>query len=410
MSTSRIETTLARSSEVGVAVDAARPLGQVVAREGAEGLRSVTGRRVTVVVPTYCEAENLTTLIERLRQVRLNSGLDLDLVLVDDDSQDGSEKLVGSLAFDWVRMVVRRADRGLSQSVIAGLEQSTSPFLVVMSADLSHPPEKIPALIAALEGHVDFAIGSRFVEGAATHNTWGSFRWFYNRVATLMARPLTQLKDPMSGFFALRRETYLRGRERLDPVGYKIGLELLMKCGCRNVVEVPIDFVERRRGASKVSLRDKLRYIRHVRRLYNDRFGAWSHFVQFAFVGFSGVFVNILLLTVFMRWGMARQLSVALAIALSMVWNFALNRRFSFSFARRESVLRQFFGFVGACSLGAVVNYFITNLMCHWISSVQLAAAVGVVGGTGFNFLVSRFLVFRTKRVHQPETGRTRGR
>jgi dolichol-phosphate mannosyltransferase len=408
MSTSGIEPSVPSLADVADAEPAELPSRQVVALERTD--RAATGAPITVVVPTYCEVDNIPTLVERLRQVRESSGLLLELLLVDDDSQDGSEELVRSLSLDWVSMVVRREDRGLSQAVIAGLEQSTSPFIVVMGADLSHPPEKIPELIAALEGPADFAMGSRFVAGGSTDDEWGVYRWLNNRVATLIARPLTQLKDPMSGFFALRRETYLQGRERLNPVGYKIGLELLMKCGCRSAVEIPYHFVDRQLGRSKLSLGEKLKFVRHVRRLYNHRFGTWSHFAQFALVGFSGVVVNILLLTLFMQVGLARQLSVALAIALSMVWNFALNRRFSFSFARQESILRQFVGFAGACSFGALVNYYITNLMCHWISSIQLAAGIGVIGGTGFNFLVSRFLVFRTKRDHHDAVGDLRVR
>jgi dolichol-phosphate mannosyltransferase len=320
-------------------------------------------------------------------------------LFVDDDSRDGSEELVRELGYDWVRMLVRTSDRGLSQAVLEGLRQCDSEFLVVMDADLSHPPEKIPELIEALRRGADFALGSRFVDGGSTDDEWGLFRWLNSRVATLLARPLTHLKDPMSGFFSLRRETYLRGEGRFSPVGYKIGLELLVKCGCIQPAEIPIHFADRRLGKSKLTIKEQLRYVRHVRRLYNHRFGTWSHFAQFAFVGMSGVFVNLLFLTLFVQWGLGRQLAIGLAIALSMVWNFALNRRFSFSFARQEPLVKQFVGFIGACSIGGLANYVTTNLVWHWVTYGQVAAAIGVIAGMGFNFIVSRFLVFRTKHV-----------
>jgi dolichol-phosphate mannosyltransferase len=354
---------------------------------------------VTLVVPTYREVENIPLLVERVGKMREASGLAIDLLFMDDESRDGSVELVEQLALDWVRMIERTEARGLSQSVLDGLRRSETEFLVVMDADLSHPPEKIPELIGALRNGADFVLGSRFVDGGSTDDDWGLFRWLNSRVATLLARPLTELKDPMSGFFALRRDVYLRGEGSFNPVGYKIGLELLVKCGCRRPFEVPIHFSDRRLGTSKLSLHEQLRYIRHVRRLYNHRFGTWSHFAQFAFVGLSGVVVNIVLLTLFLKWGLAREVAVALAIGLSMIWNFALNRRFSFSFARKESVLRQFVGFIGACSIGGFVNYFVTILACRWVSYTQLAAAIGVVAGMGFNFIVSRFLVFRTNHV-----------
>jgi dolichol-phosphate mannosyltransferase len=358
---------------------------------------------ITIVVPTFHEVENIPSLVERIGRMRESTGLAIDVLLMDDDSRDGSEELVKGLGLDWLKIVVRKEQRGLSQSVLDGLRRSTSEFLVVMDADLSHPPEKIPELVESLKNGADFALGSRFVEGGSTDDDWGLFRWLNSRVATLLARPLTELKDPMSGFFALRRDVYERGEGAFSPVGYKIGLELLVKCNCRRPYEVPIHFSDRKLGKSKLSLREQLRYVRHIRRLYNHRFGTWSHFAQFAFVGLSGVVVNILLLTMFLKMHIAQKSAVALAISLSMVWNFVLNRRFSFSFARRESVVRQFVGFIGGCSIGAVVNYVVTNVVWHWVAYAQVAAAVGVVAGMGFNFIVSRFLVFRTKHVRSEQ-------
>src|SRR5690349_15415001 len=107
-----------------------------------------------------------------------------------------------------------------------------------MDADLSHPPEALPGMLTKLREGADFVLGSRYVRGGTTSDDWGVLRWLNSRVATWLARPLTSVRDPMSGFFALRRSTFEAGRE-FNPIGYKIGLELIVKCGCERVVEVP---------------------------------------------------------------------------------------------------------------------------------------------------------------------------
>jgi dolichol-phosphate mannosyltransferase len=353
---------------------------------------------LTVVVPTYKEVANIPLLVERLNAVREQSGVRLDVLLMDDDSRDGSAELVEQLRLPWVKLITRTQDRGLSQAVLDGLRRSTSDVLVVMDADLSHPPEVLPQMLAQLEDGADFVVGSRFVEGGTTDDDWGLFRWLNSRVATLLAMPLTTIQDPMSGFFMLRRSTFEAGRD-FSPVGYKIGLELYVKCHCRDAREVPIHFADRQFGESKLSLKEQLRYLRHIRRLYAYRFGIWSQLIQFLIVGASGLVVNLALLTVFLWLGVEAKLAVVLAIVLSMVWNFILNRRSSFSYARDGSIVRQFIGFVSACSVGAVVNYFITLYAMESLGQPQLAATQGVVAATGFNFAASRLVVFRQKHV-----------
>ena len=359
-----------------------------------------SGTSVTVVVPTYREVENIPHLVTRLQNVRASSGLDLELLLMDDNSKDGSAQLVDSLALPWVRMVTRRANRGLSYAVLDGLTLSQRDLLVVMDADLSHPPEKIPEMVAAIENGCDIVVGSRFAEGGSTADDWGLLRWFNSRVATLLAFPLTKVSDPMSGFFAMRRSTFEAGRD-FNPIGYKILLELIIKCRCRLAMDIPIHFDDRRFGESKLSFREQLRYVQHLRRLYTYKYGTWSHLAQFLLVGVSGLAVNLAVLTIALRMHFSQRASVALAIVISMFWNFGLNRRFSFSYARDQSIVRQFFGFVAACSVGAVVNYFTTMGLWRMLSYKQLAAVVGVAAGTFFNFAASRYLIFRSKHVRK---------
>jgi dolichol-phosphate mannosyltransferase len=176
--------------------------------------------------------------------------------------------LVGELAGEYpVRIIVRTGPRGLAPAVLEGFEHARGQVLVVMDADLQHPPEKVPELVECITtGRADFAVGSRFAGGRVDQD-WSLSRRLNSKVATLLARPLTRIRDPMSGFFALHCDS-LRHAAKLDPVGYKIGLELLVKARCKRAVEIPITFATRHAGQSKLSLTEQLRYLRHLLRLY----------------------------------------------------------------------------------------------------------------------------------------------
>lgn len=357
-------------------------------------------RRVSVVVPTYREAANLPHLIDRLARVREENSLDLDLLIMDDDSRDGSVDVIHGRKEAWVKIVVRTTDRGLSPAVLDGFHRAEGAVLVCMDADLSHPPEALPAMLHKLGEGADFVIGSRYVDGGSTADDWGFLRWLNSRVATLLAMPLTSAKDPMAGFFALERTTFARGTQ-FNPVGYKIGLELLVKCRCERVVETPIHFEDRQFGESKLTLWQQILYIQHLRRLYVFKYGAWSQLVQFLLVGALGTLVNIGVLTATLALGWGNRTSVVAAIVVSMLFNFALNRRYSFDARRSGNLLRQLGAFVTASSVGAGISYVVTMWLNFRFAELPLqgAALGGVVSATAFNFMASRYLVFRATRV-----------
>ncbi|TDI11528.1 MAG: polyprenol monophosphomannose synthase, partial [Acidobacteria bacterium] len=222
---------------------------------------------VSVIVPTYKEVENLPLLTERLEEVREKHDLSLALLIMDDDSQDGTQELVSSMDRDWLTLVVRKEERGLSRAVLEGLRLARGDVLVVMDADLSHPPEKIPEMLVALEKGADLVMGSRYTTGGLTEAYWGFFRRLNSRIATLFARPFTSVKDPMSGFFALPRKTFESARD-LNPIGYKMGLELMVKCNLQRIEEIPIHFKDRQFGQSKLTLTEQKKYLQHLCRLF----------------------------------------------------------------------------------------------------------------------------------------------
>jgi dolichol-phosphate mannosyltransferase len=219
--------------------------------------------RVSIVIPTYNERENLQALVERIF-VACN-GMDIEVVVSDDNSPDGTADLAEELGKRFPVKVVRRLrDRGLSKAVLDGFRNASGDILGVMDADLSHPPEKIPEMVKALE-KADVVVGSRMLEGGGVED-WPLARKLISTGATLLARPLTGVSDPMSGFFFIRRRV-IEGVV-LNPMGYKILLEILVKGRYSNVAEVPFVFLDRQTGESKLNMKIQLQYLAHLLRLY----------------------------------------------------------------------------------------------------------------------------------------------
>lgn len=241
----------------------------------------------SIIIPTLNEAANLPELLARLDAAMSAAGVGYEAILVDDGSTDDTERVVGELSRQYPLRLIQRgrgAEGGLSGAVLAGFAQARGETLVVMDADLQHPPEKVPALLAALEKGAEMVVGSRYVPGGSVAEQWGGFRKLNSQVATLLARPFAgSLADPMSGFFALPRRVFERGRH-LSPLGYKILLELMCKCTPQPVVEVPIHFGERYAGRSKLTLKEQFRYLEHLSRLYDYKFPRASPMVKFAIV------------------------------------------------------------------------------------------------------------------------------
>lgn len=236
----------------------------------------VASPSLSIIVPTYKEAENLPLLIPQIASALAGRGWVWEVIVVDDNSPDETKHILDQLSarFPQVRYLIRTTDRGLSSAVLAGIELAHHDYLIVMDADLSHPPEAIPSLVDKLiRDEADFVIGSRYVDGGKTED-WSRLRWLNSWGATMLAKPLVgTVKDPMAGFFGLRRES-LRHADPLNPIGYKIGLELIAKTGVKphRVAEVPITFRNRIHGESKLTMKEQFRYLEHLSRLYDYKF------------------------------------------------------------------------------------------------------------------------------------------
>ena len=356
--------------------------------------------KLSVVIPTFHEVRNLEAVARAVEMALRTQQIAYEVIFVDDDSRDGSEALAAQLADSLpVRMIVRHGEKGLSTAVLHGIAEARGEIVVVMDADLSHPAERIPDMVTRLEsGKNDFVVGSRYVTGGSLDPSWNWFRRLNSKVATWLALPLARIRDPMSGFFAFRRAD-MPEAHRLSPIGYKIGLGLLVKGEFKKPGEVPIHFADRVHGESKLSWKEQVRYLRHLRRLYQYRFPFLAEFLQFGIVGVSGFAVDVLLyLGLQSLTGMGHLMARALSFWGAASWNWVWNRVLTFSNRQKTRKLVQWPSFLLTSLIGFAINvgsyYVLTHYVPFFESHKITALAIGVLLGFGFNFITARLLVF----------------
>jgi dolichol-phosphate mannosyltransferase len=226
---------------------------------------------VSIVIPTYNERGRLSEMVEAVTAVWRAEGIVGELIIVDDNSPDGTGELADALACQFPLRVVHRTGKlGLGTAVVAGFSVARGEIVGVMDADLSHPPDALPRLMAVMrrEG-ADFAIGSRYVKGGGCRN-WSATRLLMSRLACLLARPVTPVRDATSGFFLVRRAA--TRDVTISAGGFKICLELLVRGWARSVVEVPYVFVGRTVGESKMNLTEATGYLWQLVHLWRFRY------------------------------------------------------------------------------------------------------------------------------------------
>jgi len=228
--------------------------------------------KFSIVVPTYKEAGGIERMIVTLTEIFKTNGLDGEIVVVDDNSPDGTGDIVDRLEAEGypVRCLHRPGKLGLSSGVIDGWKfaRPDSEALGAMDADFSHDATILPEMVKALANGYGLAIGSRYVRGGGITN-WPLKRKITSLVAIALAKPLTPVRDITSGYFLVRRDA-LEGVE-LDPIGFKIGLEVIAKAHYGRAIEVPYVFTDRIAGESKLNSNEIFNYLRQLRRIYAAR-------------------------------------------------------------------------------------------------------------------------------------------
>jgi len=346
---------------------------------------------LSIIVPTYNERENIPILVERVKNAL--SGIEFELVIVDDESPDETWKIAEELGkeYPFLKVIRRKNERDLATAVIEGFRKSKGDILTVMDADLQHPPEKIKEMFKKIQDGAEIVVGSRYVAGGEIEN-WSFKRKFYSKgaraIAYLLLPKSREVKDPLSGFFMLKRDV-IKNVE-LHPIGYKILLEILIKGKYQNVEEVPILFKDRERGSSSLVFKEYGKYSRHLLRLSWEE-GEILRFVKFGLVGGSGILINEGLL--WFLWGIMGiylLLSSLISVEISIIWNFIWNEVWTFRDRGKEGV-KEFFKRMGKFNLvsiiGLILNVAILMFLHKIFGTYPLTAnIVGIAVAFIWNF------------------------
>lgn len=370
----------------------------------------------SIIVPTYNERDNAAELIRRVLDAFARLDEPAELLVIDDDSPDGTADAMRAAAAEHdggtaVRIIVRDRDKGLAKAVTAGFEQARGDVLAVIDADLSHPPELLPELLAAIRNGADVAVGSRYVEGGGTQG-WPLLRRIVSRGACLLARPLSPVRDITSGFFALRRDCL----EELHyvPRGYKIGLELFARLPGKRVVEIPFTFRDRTRGSSKLGSAVILAYLVQLAALYRTRFPRLVGYLQFGLVGVLGMAIDSATFGLAYWYLGLKQLGPTLGGFFAQTVSFLIAARFNFAlnalwtFRERRTHARMS-AFLAVSLVGFILRSLIFETVIHlpaphspglWTTIVhtltieQIALVIGVITASVWNFWGSRRWAF----------------
>lgn len=378
---------------------------------------------LSLVIPTYKERDNIKNVVNILSQL-LDESIPghYELIVVDDDSPDRTWEIAQSLTTEYpqLRVMRRQQERGLSSAVIRGWQAATGNVLGVIDGDLQHPPEVLMQLLRSVEQGADLAVASRHVDGGGV-SSWSVVRRILSRGAQLLGLVilpgvLGRVSDPMSGYFMVRRSAIANAT--LNPVGYKILLEVIGRGKVDQVAEVGYVFCERKEGESKVTWKQYIDYIHHLLRLRlsTGRVGRLSRkvnfpvrrFVRFGLVGFSGVFVDMAILYLLsdpttLAWPLTPSKIIAgeIAILNNFFWNDAWT--FADVSARQQQWqqrLKRFVKFNAICLAGLVLNVLILNLVLNFIiPNRYIANFIAIAVVTVWNFWINLKLSWRVTDV-----------
>lgn len=360
---------------------------------------------LSLILPTYNEAENLPELLPKIEAALKN--IPHEVIIVDDDSPDRTWQIAQRLASqeDDLHVVRRMGRRGLSSAVVEGFLSAKGDILVVADADGQHDLALLPALHDAVTKGANVAIGSRYTEGGSV----GGFderRYTLSRIATRLAQMLCRVEvaDPMSGFFAIDRATFEAALSELNPKGFKILLDLLVHLPPGSKAkEIPFTFGKRLHGESKLSRRVQIEFIEY---LYEVTLGKWIPltFVKYCIVGTLGLGVHLsafylirLLLAEQVPSLFGFSLAVIGAIEIAIIFNFFLNNIWTFAHARlrRLSAVWGFLKFNAACIVGAVANYGVSAFLFSRGWKELLSVIIGAFVGIFWNYTMNKLITWR---------------
>jgi len=362
--------------------------------------------KTVVIIPTYNEAGNIGPLITALQEQFTRLDHEMHILVVDDDSPDGTA--------DAVRQFMARQDNvhlitgqkaGLGAAYIRGMTYAMDALgadvVFEMDADFSHKPADVPRLLAEIEAGADFVIGSRYVPGGSIPKEWGLWRRLNSKFGNIVARYLAgmySVRDCTAGFRAIR-VSVLREIDfsELGVKGYAFQIALLHQATVleAKIVEIPVDFIDRTAGESKLGLRDIIEFILNA---WWIRFNSLKTFLKFAVVGGSGVVVNLGFFTLLLSMGVNKYLASPIAIEISIITNFLLNNYWTFSSRNIKDRIRVRglkFNAVSLVSLGVSYSTFIALSMFFPQFPPQVHQLAGIIPATLVNYFLNSYWTFR---------------
>lgn len=360
--------------------------------------------QLSIIVPTFDELSNVIEL--RNRVANALTGIDWEMIYVDDDSPDGTAQAVRRMAQAdrRVRCVQRIGRRGLSSACIEGMLASSAPVVAVMDADLQHDERLLPQMYALIQGgELDVVVGSRYVASGGIGN-WDASRAAFSRFATRLSKVVLKadLKDPMSGFFMIRHDVALNCiKAGISGIGFKILLDLFASSPKPlRYRELPYQFRNRMSGESKLDSNVAWEYFL----MLLDRFTGGIvpvRFIAFSFVGGLGLLVHLLVLTaLFKGAGTTFIWAQSGATFVAMTSNYVLNNVLTYRDMRLRGwgFVRGWLSFVLACSIGALANVGIANYLFQRESYWVLSAVAGVLVGAVWNYAVTAVYTWKTPK------------
>ncbi len=352
---------------------------------------------LSIIIPTYNEKENIKILLEKINKEFENNKINGEVIVVDDNSPDGTGKILEKLKekYSYLNVIYRKGKLGLSSAVFEGIKISKGEILGVIDADLSHPPEKIPEMFRIIKGNeVDFVIGSRYIKGGKIEG-WNIKRLIMSKIATLLARPFTKIKDPMSGFFMIKKECI--EKKEFNSQGFKILLELILKAEYKKIKEIPIIFINRTEGKSKAKTKEIFYYLKNLLGYWSYRRKVINEFFKFALVGFIGTIINLLVLYSFTEFLKIYYLiSAVFAFIISATNNFILNKIWTFKENIKHKFLNKYFKFLFVSIAALLVNLFFLYIFTEFLEIYYLVSQVFAIGiSLIINFLGNKIWTFK---------------
>ena len=349
---------------------------------------------LSIVIPTYNEHENIREIITALVSIFEEHSIKAEIIVVDDNSPDGTASAVEKIAKDnpSVRLVRRKGKQGLSSAVLDGWKQAQGEILGVIDADLSHPVSKIAAMLKKIE-HSDIVIGSRYIKGGKIKG-WSIFRKIISKGATIIARTFTDVKDPMSGFFLIRKQAI--DLDKINPKGFKILLEILVKSRSKDIYEIPITFNDRVKGKSKISHLEILWFLTNIINYLMIRKDISKQFLTFASIGFIGTLLNFMILYTLTEYGgIWYMFSAIFAFIAAMVHNFIFNKIFTFKEQLTRKIHLRFFRFASVSISALAINLAILYTLTEYVGLFyMLSQAVAIGTALVINFLGNKVWTF----------------